>query len=44
MSRIAFTMLTLQVYMLLFQNKKFTTVAKNSLEKSESDIMLNIFA
>ena len=28
MSRIAFTMLILQVYMLLFQNRKFTAVAK----------------
>ena len=28
MSRIAFTMLILQVYMLLFENRKFTAVAK----------------
>ena len=44
MSRIAFTTLILLVYMLLFENRKFTAVAKHSLEKSESDIMLNIFA
>ena len=40
---IAFAMLILQVYMLLFENRKFTAVAKNSLEKSECHKMLNFF-
>ena len=37
-------MLILQVYMLLFQNRKFMAVANNSLEKSECDKMLKPFA
>ena len=41
---IAFTMRMLEVHMLLFENRKFTAVAKNSLEKSGNGIMLNIFA
>ena len=44
MSRIAFIMLVLLVYILLFENRKFTAVAKNSLEKSENGIMLKLFA
>ena len=43
-SRIAFAMLILLVYMLLFEKQKVYRCCKDSLEKPESGIMLNLFA